>query len=142
MKSIICSNMYSIIFIFHAKSIISIFIGCATRAPDGSSPRGYSQIFLSIGSEVLSSFLPSFIMTCTKQFELSFLFDLYTSSGARSPFPMGVAPEAMVGFLETIIYSKIPSTCISSIWLVCTNQCISKYDIIDMTTHCDDLTKG
>jgi hypothetical protein len=34
----------------------SNFIGCATNAPDGSSPRGYSQIFhLSIGSVVSSS---------------------------------------------------------------------------------------
>jgi hypothetical protein len=31
---------------------ISIFIGCATSTPDGSSPRGYSQIFYSnIGSK-------------------------------------------------------------------------------------------
>jgi hypothetical protein len=31
---------------------ICIFIGCATSAPDGSSPRGYSRIFYSsIGSE-------------------------------------------------------------------------------------------
>jgi hypothetical protein len=35
---------------------IFIFIGCATSAPNGSSPRGYSQIFYSsIGSEFSSS---------------------------------------------------------------------------------------
>jgi hypothetical protein len=37
------------------KSIFSIFIGCTTSAPDGSSPRGYRRIFLSIGSKILSS---------------------------------------------------------------------------------------
>jgi hypothetical protein len=35
---------------------ISIFIGCVTSAPDGSSPRGYSRIFYSsIGSKFSSS---------------------------------------------------------------------------------------
>jgi hypothetical protein len=36
-----------------------------------------------------------------------FLLDLYISSGARPALPMGVAPKAMVGFLEAIIGSKI-----------------------------------
>jgi hypothetical protein len=41
---------------------ISIFIGCATSAPDGSSPRNYSQIFyLSIGSVFSSSSIFQFI---------------------------------------------------------------------------------
>jgi hypothetical protein len=35
---------------------ISIFIGCTTSAPGGSSPRGYSRIcYLSIGSKFSSS---------------------------------------------------------------------------------------
>jgi hypothetical protein len=29
-----------------------LFIGCATSAPDGSSPRGYSRNFLGIGSKI------------------------------------------------------------------------------------------
>jgi hypothetical protein len=64
-----------------------------------SSPRGYSQIFSSIGSKVYSSSSSSFVITCIKQFEIPFLFDLYISSGARPALPMGVALEAMVGFL-------------------------------------------
>jgi hypothetical protein len=36
-------------------------IRCATSAPDGSSPRGYSQIFyLSIGLNILRVYAPSF----------------------------------------------------------------------------------
>jgi hypothetical protein len=132
MKSIICSNMKSIICLFNAKSIIAIFIRCTTSAPDGSSPRGYSRIFSSIGSKVLSSF----IVTYTKQFEIPSLVDLYILSGARLALPMGVAPEAMVGFFEDDHRLKNSSTCICSIWLVCINPFISRCDIIDMTTYC------
>jgi hypothetical protein len=85
------------------ESDISIFIGCTTSAPDGSSPRGYSQIFLSIASEVLSSFLIFLHIDLHKQLEISFLLSLFNSSGARPALPMGVAPEAMVGSLEMII---------------------------------------
>jgi hypothetical protein len=47
---------------------------------------------------VYSSSSSFFFITCIKKFEISFLFDLYISSGARPALPMGVAPEAMVGF--------------------------------------------
>jgi hypothetical protein len=62
----------------------------------------------SIGSKVYSSsFSSSFDMTCIKQFIIPFLLDLCISSGAGLALPMGVAPEAMVGYLEAIIGSKI-----------------------------------
>jgi hypothetical protein len=31
--------------------LLFVFIGCAASAPDGSSPRGYSQKFSGIGSK-------------------------------------------------------------------------------------------
>jgi hypothetical protein len=46
-------------------------------------------------------------MTYIKQLLIPFLLDLYISLGARPALPMGVAPEAMVGYLEAIIGSKI-----------------------------------
>jgi hypothetical protein len=69
--------------IFHSygEADISIFIGCTTSAPNESSPRGYSQIFSRIGSEVLSSF----IMTCIKQLGISFpLFIFHRVCDKRS----------------------------------------------------------
>jgi hypothetical protein len=98
MKSIVCSN---------GEVDISIFIGYATSALDGSSSQDYSWIFLSIGSEVYSSISSSFIMTCIKQLWIHFLLDLYISSDARPALPMGVVPEAMVRYSEAIIGSEI-----------------------------------
>jgi hypothetical protein len=84
----------------YCEADIFIFIGCATSAPDGSSPQGYSRIFSSIGPKVYSSsFLSSFDMACIKQLLIPFLLDLYISSGARPALPMGVSPKAMVGVL-------------------------------------------
>jgi hypothetical protein len=51
--------------------------------------------FLSIGSK----FYSSFNMTCIKQFLTHFLLKFDVSSIARPALPMGVAPEAMVGYL-------------------------------------------
>jgi hypothetical protein len=45
-------------------------------------------------------------MTCTKQFLIPFLLNFYISLGARPELPMGIAPEAMVNYLEAIIGSK------------------------------------
>jgi hypothetical protein len=71
------------------------FVGCATSAPDGSIPRGYSGIFYSsIGSK--------FLQVYTSSFNLQKIFyscyDFY-SLGARSALPMGVAAEAIMGCL-------------------------------------------
>jgi hypothetical protein len=95
------------IFYSYYEADISIFIGCTTSALDGSSPQGYGRSISSIGSKVYSSFSSSFIITNTKQFRIPFLLDLYILSGARLVLPMGVAPEAMVGYLEAIIGSEI-----------------------------------
>jgi hypothetical protein len=94
MKSIVYSS---------GEANISIFIGCVISTPNGSIPRGYIRIFLSIGSKVYSSFSSSFDMTYIKQFLIPFLLDIYISLSARPALPMGVAPEAMVGYLEVII---------------------------------------
>jgi hypothetical protein len=74
--------------------IICNFIGCATSAPDGSSPRGYSQFFL-FGYRLknISSFAILVSPYPTKK-----LF-LFISSSRRSMLLIRVAPEAMDGFL-------------------------------------------
>jgi hypothetical protein len=75
-----------------------IIIGCTTSAPDGSSPRGYSQKFSSIGSSILSSHPSNFINL------------VLLSSGARLALPMGiVAPEDIRGggCLQPVIDSNI-----------------------------------
>jgi hypothetical protein len=65
------------------------FVGCATSAPDGSSPRDYSRkVFSSIGTSKLFSLHPS----------RSCLFCVIISSGAHLALPMIVAPEAIVNF--------------------------------------------
>jgi hypothetical protein len=46
MRSIICS--------IACKVDNYVFMGCATSAPDGSSPQGYSRFFLGIGSKVFA----------------------------------------------------------------------------------------
>jgi hypothetical protein len=61
----ITSMMKSIVHSY-GEADISIFIGCATSTTDGSSPRGYSRIFSSVGSEVYSSFSFSFVITSIK----------------------------------------------------------------------------
>jgi hypothetical protein len=40
-------------YTFDFYSTLSAVIGCTTSAPDGSSPRGYSQIFSGIGSKYI-----------------------------------------------------------------------------------------
>jgi hypothetical protein len=88
------------------KSIFSIFIGCTISAPDGSSPRGYSRIFSSIGSKdiVFSSFLLLLLLLLRLLLLLIFIF---ISLGARPALPMGVAPEAIRGgCLQPFIGSK------------------------------------
>jgi hypothetical protein len=77
------------------------FIGCATSAPDGSIPRGYSRFFFSsIGSKFLRVHLES--STCVE------IFFLVTGSlaGARSALLMGVALKALMRFLQAIIDSN------------------------------------
>jgi hypothetical protein len=64
------------------------FIGCATSAPDGSSPRGYGRILVVDHRLEISLLLL-----------LEFFFKIVNLSGARPALPMGVAPESMFGYL-------------------------------------------
>jgi hypothetical protein len=69
---------------------IKNFIGCTTSAPDGSSPRGYSQKnALSIGLSKFSFFHPS--RGC--------LFSII-SLGVRPALPMVLVPEAIVEYFR------------------------------------------
>jgi hypothetical protein len=80
--------LYKSSFAFFTFLEIKNFIGCATSAPDGSSPRGYSRKNVSsIGSSKFFLFHPSH----------SYLF-LIISSGARPVLLMIVAPEAIVKY--------------------------------------------
>jgi hypothetical protein len=85
------------------------FIGCASSAPDGSRPRGYSRIvYSSIGSKFLRFY--------TSFFNLQKIFSSYycfCSLGARSALPMGVAPEAIIWVLVTYYRLKASSNSIS-----------------------------
>jgi hypothetical protein len=77
------------------------FIGCATSAPDESTPEAIVEFFYSsIGSKFLRVHLES--STCVEIFFLVIGF----LSGARPALPMGVAPEAMMGCLQPIIDSN------------------------------------
>jgi hypothetical protein len=87
-------------FLLLQNSRIFFNIGCARSAPDGSSPRGYSQFFFF--EYRLKNSLYVFAMLLPHEYFYLVLF----LSGARSVLPMGVAPEAMMGCLQPIIGSK------------------------------------
>jgi hypothetical protein len=78
------------------------FVGCATSAPDWSSPRGYSL-------EFALGYRPIF---CWSTNLLYFIVSLYffISLGAQPALPMGVAPEATSKYLYFILGST------SAIW--------------------------
>jgi hypothetical protein len=59
------------------------------------APEAIVKSFLSIGSSILSSHIPSFVILAL------------ISSGARLALPMGVAPEAIRGCLQPVIDSNI-----------------------------------
>ena len=74
------------------------FIGHANSVPDGSSPRGYSQVLV-LGCRL--TFAVSQLLYCR-------LFPMLPSlSGARPALPMGVAPEHMNKCLYLIIGSRL-----------------------------------
>jgi hypothetical protein len=119
MKSILSSNVCSIFSLLACQVVNFIFIGCATSALEGSSPRGYSQIFSGIGSKVFAPCLVFLHQDLHKQFLKALL--------------MGVSPEAMVGFLggnhRLKIFLDLYSFDLADIC-----------DVIDMITFYNDLT--
>jgi hypothetical protein len=46
-----CCRLKVVDYAFDFSSMLSIIIGCTTSAPDGSSPRGYSQKNSGIGKK-------------------------------------------------------------------------------------------
>jgi hypothetical protein len=48
-----CCRRKVVNYAFGFSSMLPIIIGCTTSAPDGSSPRGYSQIFSGIGPKYI-----------------------------------------------------------------------------------------
>jgi hypothetical protein len=76
---------------------ISIFIGCATSAPDGSSPRGYSWFFIWVQAHnfLLQSCSATYrsYFTFSSWFLHPFYFRINCSSGARTMLSMGVGPR-------------------------------------------------
>jgi hypothetical protein len=97
MKSIICSNVCSIISLLACKVDNFNFVGCTTSAPDGSSPRGYSQKILGIGSKVLA---PCFVFLChdlhkqfLKSFPFSFLFIECATNALDGSSPRGYGQD-------------------------------------------------
>jgi hypothetical protein len=62
----------------------------------GVAPEAIVDFFSSIGSKVLLSSLSSYAMTCNNS--LRYFSFFFFSSGARPALPIGVDPEAMVGF--------------------------------------------
>jgi hypothetical protein len=65
-----------------------------TSAPDGSSPRGYSRKFFEYRLKYIAF----------SSFQLLLLALIL---GAQPAFPMGVAPEAIMGCLQPFIDSNI-----------------------------------
>jgi hypothetical protein len=99
----------------------SIFIGCATSAPDGSSPQGYGRIFYSSIGSIFSS---SSIFQCN--------FAKYYWS------PNGSIPRSYNGVLA-VDYRLKESFDFYLVDISCMER--KKYGVIDMTTRCSDLTK-
>jgi hypothetical protein len=87
---------------------ISIFIGCMTSTPDGSSPRGYSQIFYSsIGSEMFF-FFQFFQYDLQKVFYLSNYFFLhYLLEVCAFSTPDGSSPRGYNGVLAADYRLKV-----------------------------------
>jgi hypothetical protein len=84
-------------------------VGCTLSAPDGCSPEAIveKELFSSIGSKysvVPSYFNSRYFVDCVVEVYTLILLHLqyllsHPLSGARSALPMGVASEAMFGYL-------------------------------------------
>ena len=85
----------------HDPGVQKSFIGCASSAPDGSSPRVWARALVTGCRLELS--IPSFSSNISSQEYLR----VHVLSGARPALPMGVAPESRCGCLRSVRRLKL-----------------------------------
>jgi hypothetical protein len=90
----------------NAKSIISIFIGCVTSAPDGSCPRGYSRKKFEYRLRRIAFLVIFFHYALHNTITIFFLFFLYFIGCATSA-PDESSPRGYKGMLAASYRLKI-----------------------------------
>jgi hypothetical protein len=106
------------------------FAGCATSAPDSSSPRGYKEVLVAC-YRLKNNY--SLLFLHRRILQKSFCFCSFSSS-RRSMLLIRIAPEAISGFFgKNHSFRSFPE-------LVILSTLFDTHDVTDRVTLYDDLT--